>query len=174
MRYIKSLVWWTMDRTACHVAVALGCFLYRYPPGDLVHLTPTLCRPHQIQGIRRRLAQQLNARFPSAHPFDGAHGTGHTRPPTAPDRQLVQRALTMFTPWGSAHVPPPALDQSLLDTHFGGASPRSDGDRIHALINPTDAGLPRLIREYNQQLPLGNAQGIEEPDAMLAIPRFPS
>ena len=30
VRYIKSLVWWTMDRSACHVAVALGCFLYGF------------------------------------------------------------------------------------------------------------------------------------------------
>jgi hypothetical protein len=28
VRYIKCLIWWTMDRNACHVAVALGCFLH--------------------------------------------------------------------------------------------------------------------------------------------------
>jgi hypothetical protein len=40
LRYIKTLVWWTMDRNACHVAVALGCFLYRYQPGELANLAP--------------------------------------------------------------------------------------------------------------------------------------
>ena len=69
-------------------------------------------------------------------------------------------------------MPPPALDQSLLDTHFGRASARSDVDRIHALINPVNAGLPRLIREYNAPLPLRSARRLAEPDAVLAIPRF--
>jgi hypothetical protein len=59
-----------------------------------------------------------------------------------------------------------------LDTHFAPASACSDWDRIHALINPADAGLPRLIREYNQQLPAGSARRLAEPDAMLVIPRF--
>jgi hypothetical protein len=40
VRYIKSLVWWTMDRNACHVAVALGCFLYGYRPGEIASLAP--------------------------------------------------------------------------------------------------------------------------------------
>ena len=69
-------------------------------------------------------------------------------------------------------MPPPALDQSLLETHFDRASAYSDEDRIHALINPADAGLPRLIREYNQQFLPGHTQRLAEPDAMLAIPRF--
>jgi hypothetical protein len=172
VRYVKCLVWWTMDRTACHVAVALGCFLYRYPPGALVRLAPWLCAPHQIRRIRVRLTQQLQTRFPRAHLFEGDHGTRRTRVPTAHDRRLVQRALAMFTPWEVAHVPAPSLHQSLLETHFGQASARSDGDRIHALINPVEAGLPRLIREYNQQFPRGSARRLSEADAMLEIPRF--
>jgi hypothetical protein len=172
VRYLKCLVWWTMDRTACHVAVALGCFLYRYPLGALVRLVPALCDPHQIQCIRVRLMQQLQARFPRAHLFEGDHGTRRTRLPTAHDQRLVQRALAMFAPWGTVHVPPPALDQSLLETHFDQASAYSNADRIHALINPADAGLPRLIREYNQQFLPGHTQRLPEPDTMLAIPRF--
>jgi hypothetical protein len=174
VRYLKCLVCWSMDRTACHVAVALGCFLYRYPPDALVRLAPALCDPYQIQRIRVRLTQQLQARFPRAHLFDVDHGTRRTRLPTAHDQRLVQRALALFTPWGTVHVPPPALDQSLLETHFDQASAYSDGDRIHALINPVDAGLPRLIREYNQQFLPGHPQRLAEPDTMLAIPSFPS
>jgi hypothetical protein len=172
VRYLKCLVWWTIDRTACHVAVALGCFLYRYPTDALVRLTPGLFDPHQIQRIRVRLTQQLQARFPRAPLFEVDHGTRSTRVPTTHDRLLVQRALALFTPWGAAHVPAPALDQLLLDTHFGRASAHSDGDRIHALINPVDAGLPRLIREYNQQFLAGHTRRLAEPDVMLAIPRF--
>jgi hypothetical protein len=150
-----------MDRSACHVALALGCFLYTYPPGAIAQLAPVLCHQHQ-----------LHSRFPRAHLFGGADHTRRTRPPTVHDRQLVQQALTMFTPWGSAHVPPPALGHSMLATHFDGVPARSDWDRIHALIDPIGAGLRRLIREYNRQFPAGSARRLTEPDAMLAIPRF--
>ena len=66
----------------------------------------------------------------------------------------------------------PALDESLLETHFARDSAHSDWDRIHALINPLDAGFPRLIREYSQPFRLGDPQRLAEPDARLAIPRF--
>jgi hypothetical protein len=154
------------------VAVALGCLLYRYPPEALVRLAPALCPPAQILRIRARLVSRLQARFPRAHLFASDHGTSRMRRLTAHDRDLVARALTRFTPWGAAHVPAPALDRSLLATHFAPASVCSDWDRIHALINPTDAGFPRLIREYNQSFRAGDTQRLAEAGTMLAIPRF--
>jgi hypothetical protein len=172
VRYVKCLIWWTLNRPACHMAVALGCLLYRYPPEALVRLAPALCAPDQIQGIRVRLVSQLHARFPRADFFPGDHGATRLRLPTAHDRQLVARALTLFTPWGTAHVPAPALTQALLATHFARDSVCSDWDRIHALINPIDAGFPRLIREYNQPFLLGDPQRLAEAATVLAIPRF--
>jgi hypothetical protein len=172
VRYVKCLVWWTMDRSACHVAVALGCFLYGYPPGDIASLAPELFNPHNIRRVKRRLAQQLHARFQHAHILLGAPHTLRTRPPTAHERWLVHHVLALFTPWRSLHVPPPAPPMSILETYFAGASARSDWDRIHALIDPTCAGLPQLIREYNQQFPTGSAVRLEDPDRMMAIPSF--
>jgi hypothetical protein len=172
VRYIKCLIWWTMDRTACHVAVALGCFLYRYPLGALVRLVPALCDSHQIQRIRVRLTQQLQARFPRAHLFEGDQTTLRTRPPTEHERWLVQQSLAMFTPWEFPHVLPHAPTMSILETYFAGASARSDWDQIHALIDPTCAGLSRLIHEYNESLLRGSQARLEDPDDNLAIPCF--
>jgi hypothetical protein len=172
VRYIKCLIWWTMDRTACHVAVALGCFLYRYPLGALVRLVPALCDSHQIQRIRVRLTQQLQARFPRAHLFEGDQTTLRTRPPTEHERRLVQQSLAMFTPWEFQHVLPHAPTMSILETYFAGASARSDWDQIHALIDPTCAGLSRLIHEYNESLLRGSQARLEDPDDNLAIPCF--
>jgi hypothetical protein len=166
VRYLKCLVCWTMDRNACHVAVALGCFLYGYQPGDIASLAPEVFNAHNIRRVKRRLAHQLQARFA------GAPHTLRTRPPTAHDRQLVHQALGLFTPWGAPHVPPPAPHRSLLETHFGWASARSEWERIHALIDPTCGGLPRLIREYNQHFPRGSNVRLEDPDQMLRIPCF--
>jgi hypothetical protein len=172
VRYIKCLIWWTMDRNACHVAVALGCFLHTYQPSDIVNLAPELFNQYNISRVKRRLAQQLQARFQRANLFMGDQTTPRTRPPTEHERRLVQQSLAMFTPWESPHVLPHAPTMSILETYFAGASARPDWDRIHALIDPTCAGLPRLIHEYNESLPRGSQARLEDPDDNLAIPCF--
>jgi hypothetical protein len=98
VRYVKCRVWWTLDRPACHVAVALGCLLYCYPPEALVQLAPALCAPDQIQRIRARLVSRLQARFPHAHLFGGDHGTSRmpadrARPVAGPSCLDVVHAL---------------------------------------------------------------------------------
>jgi hypothetical protein len=104
------------------------CCLYRYQPADLVRLAPVLGPPDQLWRIRAQLAHRLDTRFPRAQLLAGDHGSGRTRPPSAHDRQLVRDALTIFTPWGAVHTPPPAPDRSLLDGHFAPASRCSDED----------------------------------------------
>ena len=76
--------------------------------------------------------------------------------------------------WGAAQslLPPPAPDRSILETHFDWAFVCSDSDRIHALIDPTCAGLPRLIREYNESLPAQSVLRLKDPDHKLEIPYF--
>jgi hypothetical protein len=95
-----------------------------------------------------------------------------TRPPTAHERQLVHDALALFTPWEVPHIPAPPPDRSLLETHFDGVSPRSDWERIHALIDPTCVGLPRLIREYNEGFPGESCARFPDPDHALEVPCF--
>jgi hypothetical protein len=172
VRYLKCLVWRTMTESPCHVALALGCFLYRYPPRAIAQLAPVLCAGQDILRIRVRLASQLQARFPHAQLFATDHDQPRTRLATMHDRQVVEAALTMFTPWGTAHVPPPALGHAMRDTHSEGAPARAEWDRIHALLDPVGGGLPRLIREYNQPFPLGSPWCLADPDDMLAIPCF--
>jgi hypothetical protein len=172
VRYIKTLVWWTMDRNACHVAVALGCFLYGYRPGDLASLAPDFFPLSSLRRVKQRLACQLQARFQRAHLFGGDHPTLRTRPPTTHERQLIQHALALFTPWESSHLSAPAPNRSILETHFDGVAARSDWERIHALIDPACAGLPRLVHQYNESFPRGSDVRLEDPDHTLAIPCF--
>ena len=172
VRYIKFLISWTMDRNACHVAVALGCFLYGYQPGDIADLAPEIFNHHNIRRVKRRLALQLQARFQRANIRLDDHHMLCIRSPTEHERQVVNHALALFTPWGAPHIPAPAADRSLLETHFDGVSTRSDWERIHALIDPVCAGLPRLVREYNASFPGESCVRLEDPDHMLAIPCF--
>jgi hypothetical protein len=78
----------------------------------------------------------------------------------------------LTTPWGAPHTPPPAPDGSILETYFDGASAQSDWERIHALIDPTCAGLPLFIREDNDYFPQGSDMRLDGPDRKLQIPRF--
>jgi hypothetical protein len=172
VRYLKFIVAWTMDRNACHVAVALGCFLYGYQPGDIANLAPEIFNHHNIRRVKRRLSLQLQDRFQSANIVIDAHHTLCTRAPTAHERQLVDHALALLTPWGAPHISAPAPDRSLLETHFDGGSTRSEWERIHALVDPACAGLPRLVREYNASFPGESCVRLEDPDHMLAIPCF--
>jgi hypothetical protein len=172
VRYIKFLVSWTMDRNACHVAVALGCFLYGYQPGDIANLAPEIFNHHNIRRVKRRLGLQLQTRFQSANIVVDAHHTLCTRSPAAHERQLVDNALALFTPWGAPHIPAPPPNRSLLETHFDGVSKRSDWERIHALIDPACAWLPRLVREYNENFPEESSARLEDPDQALEIPCF--
>jgi hypothetical protein len=172
VRYIKALIWWTMDRNACHVAVALACFLYGYQSGEIVSLAPEIFNQHNIRRVKARLAYQIHARFQSANIMTGEPYTLCTRPPTEHERQLVHQSLALFTPWGAPHLSTPASDWSILETHFDGVCGGSDWNRIHALIDPSCAGLPRLIREYNASFPNWSTARLEDPDHKLAIPCF--
>jgi hypothetical protein len=174
VRYIKFLVSWTMDRNPCHVAVALGCFLYGYPPGEIADLAPEIFNHHNIRRVKRRMALQIQARFRDANIVTDEHYTLYTHPPTEHELALVHRSLALFTPWGSCHVSTPAHDRSILETHFDRDSGCSDWDRIHALIDPVCSGLPRLIREYNEYLPMESVARLDAPDHTLKIPCFDS
>ena len=113
VRYIKFLIACTMDRNACHVAIALGCFLYGYQPGEIAELAPEIFNPHNICRVKRRLALQLQARLQSANIMSDEHHTLYTRSPTEHERQLVHQALAMLTPWGAPHTSAPASNKSL-------------------------------------------------------------
>jgi hypothetical protein len=170
VRYIKTLVWWTMDRNACHVAVALGCFLYGYRPGDLASLAPDFFPLSSLRRVKQRLACQFHARFARTYRFTGAPHTLSTHPATTHERQVVHDALALCTPWDARLIVPSGPPISRLNTHFGEASTHSDWDRIHALIDPAGGGLAGLIRDYNAGLPHASAVGLEDPDERLAIP----
>jgi hypothetical protein len=170
VRYIKTLVWWTMDRNACHVAVALGCFLYGYRPGDLASLAPDFFPLSSLRRVKQQLAGQLHARFASTYCFTGAPHTFSTHPATPHERQVVHNALVLCTPWDAHPIVPSMPPISQLNTHFGEGSTYSDWDRIHALINPATGGFAGLIRDYNAGLPPASAMSLDNPDDRLAIP----
>jgi hypothetical protein len=89
----------------------------------------------------------------------------------AHERCLILEALEMCTPWWTSCLQPTT---SLLDfftvspAHPDQTGPDA-GQRLHALIHPTCAGLERFIRDYNQEMP---TMPFDEPHNRLEVPAF--
>ncbi|GIX49436.1 MAG: hypothetical protein KatS3mg131_3647 [Candidatus Tectimicrobiota bacterium] len=172
VRYVKLLVWKTMDRKACHAAVGLGCHLYQYRPEQIWALAPDLFDRGNIRRINGYRLEEIARRFPQLEMVRKApYGEKkvHTRPPTAAEHELVLAALALFTPWQTPHLRP---TESVLAL-FSDADPRLEWKRLHALIDTDCAGLARLVRAYNHATK-GKAVSLRDPDEQLEVPVFPA
>jgi hypothetical protein len=169
-RYVKFLVWQTMDRRAAYTAVGLGCLLYTYRPGEICMLAEDLFDDSNIRRIKRWLTDRMTSRFRNAPIFSDDYHTFRTRPPTEHDRSVVHNALVAFTPWACRHSPPQPSQVPILEAYFGRSSSQSELDRIRVLIDPVHAGLPRIVREYNHGLPRQSDSRLADPDHKLRVP----
>ena len=133
IRYIKCLVLHTMMRDASHVAMALGCRLYRYHPGHIESLAPDLiAMPWRL---RREIDQVITARFP-------ALDLNRTREPTPAEQRLVHDLLSRLAPWAPSHPNTPTP----LAVLFAQPISPQRGAQIHVLIDTQGAcGLAQLI-----------------------------
>lgn len=165
VRYIKHLIWKTFNRNSCHVAVGLGCHLYRYNSDKISSLAPDFFDDGNIRRIKSRIGKWIEERFSS----DCRFFLAGQKQPSPDERELVRKALIAFTPWGTAHREP---DESLVSKYFGVSSPESEWNRIHVLIDPLCAGLPGLINEFNNCNSVDDTMRLENPDSKLEIPAF--
>lgn len=164
IRYIKELVWQTMTRRAAYTAVALGCCLYTYRPGEVSRL---VCQaPDHCRRVKRRILPLLQDRFP--HIIAPATVRMRLQPPTCEERRLIGQALRAFTPWTS-HTPQRPPHGSIWETYFHdtASSDRAEQRKRHALIDPACAGLVQLIDDYNRRV--GDVR-FDDPHNKLAIP----
>jgi hypothetical protein len=163
IRYIKELVWQTMTRRAAYTAVALGCCLYTYRPGEMSRV---MVQPDDhLRRVKRRVLAMIQDRFPGLV----EQATVRLRPPTcAEERRLVSEALGAFRPW-TPHIPQPRPDASIWETYFTDTkfSDLAERCKSHALIDPQCAGLARLIDEYTRRV---NDVPFDAPDSKLSIP----
>ena len=196
-RYIKLLIWKTMEWRAMDVAVGLGCFLYTYTRDQIQDLGVNLASPWHSRSMERSekwLRDELQQRFPSVV----ANNPLLITPPEPHERALVNQALLAFTPWTpefAPHLEEPS-STNLSKTYFdqsGRCSAADEGQtkdasealwkkaqeerlQIHALIDPSCAGLARLIRDYNRYANEGTSDGgitamsFQEPDDKLGVP----
>lgn len=177
VRYVKFLVARTMNHRSVYTALGLGCQLYQYRPTQISCLAPDLFLEGNIRRIHSTLLGWISQRFPTLsieqRPPYGEKKV-RTRRPLAHERDLIRNALKAFAPWWT-----PCLQssESLLALFSADGDNANDdvfleGRRIHALVDPTCAGLECFIHAYNTERK-GDAMSLDAPEDRLEIPAFP-
>lgn len=171
-RYVKLLVWKTMEHSCTHVAVGIGSFLYTYRTAEIKHLAPDHIKDDNIRRIKAGIISEIRNRFDQYNiaPDDSSHII--TRAPASHERELVYNSLAAFAPWVAEHAPPSSDATPVLETYFGYESKKSEWERNHALIDFGCAGLPLLIQEFNANGSVEADMLLENPDEKLQVPDF--
>jgi hypothetical protein len=165
-RFIKHLTFITMERADCYpMAVAFGSCLYAFSPRAFCRVVALEDeegfeeRLKNIGRIKRQIEKRLENRF-------GDRVTA-SEPPEADERDVVQEALEVFTPWGTAHFPSEAFA-----ARWPFSKQMSEYQRRHAIMCPRRgcAGVERLVEEWKIRRPY---DPLETPAAVsLRVPRF--
>jgi hypothetical protein len=167
IRYIKFLVWQTMDRNSRYVAVALGCLLHNYGPTQISELSPAFFNGNNIRNTKKWLADRIRARFNGMNIVNPDNAQIISRLPLDGERILVQQSLEMFS--DKNHIQPQTF---ILDTVFADGSSHTERERIHVVACPVCGGLPKLIREWNDLFETTSCCRLADPETKLRVPTF--
>jgi hypothetical protein len=172
VRYVKFLIWETMERSSSHVAVGIGSFLYTYRTSEINNLAPDHFKDDNIRRIKAGIINAIRKRFEQHNivPDDSPYLI--TRIPTGAERELIYNSLTALAPWVVEHASSSSTGRPVLDTYFGYESEKSEWERNHALIDLGCAGLRLLIHEFNAGSPRESNMSLDDPDGKLEIPDF--
>jgi hypothetical protein len=176
LRYVKFLLWKTMDRLPPYRALGLGCLLYTYAPQEVAAFTTEAWNSSNFRHVKGDLLHGVRERFPIATstvpPYQEEKITG--RSPNDRELDMITAMLKIFTAWrkGPGH-PCPLLRQGTTTMRdlFRDAESVLQAlaeDQKHALACPTCGGIPELVHDYNRHSrPL-----LPDPAGKLHIPLF--
>jgi hypothetical protein len=167
IRYLKFLVWQTMDRHSRYVAVALGCLLHNYGPMQISELSPAFFNGNIIRNTKKWLADRIRARFNGLNIVGPDNAQIISRLPIDSERILVQQALEMFS--DNNHIQSQTF---ILDTVFADGSSHTERERIHVMACPVCGGLPKLIQEWNDLFEKTSCCRLADPETKLRVPAF--
>src|SRR5215216_761918 len=169
VRYLKHLVCNQLLKTRLrYLAIALGCLLYDYKPKQITDFLGLYDEP-KIRNIKGRMKKQLMKRFAYADVLTPTRKALRTKPASDHDRQLLNDALKLLTPWNTAHITVKPGEMRLAKM-FAENSKLTNWDRKHLLLDPVCGGLEPLINEHNKLF--RGAQRLADPKLKLFVPDF--
>lgn len=173
-RYIKTLVWQSMDRNSAWVSIAIGHFVFGLSLDEIARLSPEFFDNYNMSRIRSYLGMVLQARFhwEGSNLARGQFVPVVERPASDEEFRHIEDLLIIFAPQSESH--PDSCDKSggLLESYLFPNSARSESERIHSLICTECCGWARFVDEFNEDYLPGSAERLASPRNQLRIPRF--
>lgn len=143
--YVKLLVSNAIEINIPYVALGLGSYLYRYRYRDVWQLYTDIEDRDSYGQVNKLIRYWIDSRFPGLIFKTKGIYTLRGRRPSQNEIELVEEALKRFTPWETEHLP-------CLASYKDKGRMRADIDawtHVHALIDPSCAGLERLVSGAN-------------------------
>lgn len=175
IRYIELLISATMGRKMPHTAVALGCHLYDYQPGQISELFPDHISDVNIRRVHGNLLAKIRERFPYFEIVQNGRNSAmrvKARHPSLEEAERVYDVLETFVWWGTPHFPPMTPNNRIhaIQNLFKATNPAAEAQRVHFLIDHTCGGFALYVCTYNAN---GGCILLPDPEEKFVIPDFP-
>jgi hypothetical protein len=168
-RYLKTLVWHTMDRPCVYAAVGVGALLFSFRTGEIASVSVDFFDDLNIRRKKEWLLEKVVSRFRDVMVIPAGSGVKESPPPTEYQLAFVNKSLATLAPQADAHPYDCKAGGALFDEYFCFDSPRTEAERVHLIINAECCGWARLVEEYNRLSPRNR---LEDPAGKLCLPIF--
>jgi hypothetical protein len=168
-RYLKTLVWHTMDRPCVYAAVGVGALLFSYRTSEIAAVSVDFFDDLNIRRKKEWLIEKVVSRFRDMMVIPEGSGVKASPPPTEYQLAFVNKSLATLAPLADGHPRDCEAEGGLLGEHFRFDSPRTEVERVHLITNTECCGWARLVEDYNRLSPHNR---LEDPAGKLSLPLF--
>lgn len=168
-RYIKTLVWHSMDRPSVYAAVGIGGLLFTYRTSEIAAISVDFFDNINIRRFKGWLLNKVETRFRDVMFIPAGSGTKSSPPPSEYQFAFVNKSLATLAPLVADHPHACLNSGSLFDEYFCFDSVRTEAERVHVITNTECCGWARLVNEFNCA---SLDTRLEEPSGKLRLPLF--
>jgi len=171
-RYIKTLVWHSMERDSIYAAISIGGLLFRYSTSEIATISPDFFDKENKRRIKGWLLKKVESRFRDVMAIPDASGKQDIQRPTEYQLAFVNKSLSTLAPLAEEHPSACVGTGTLFDKYFCFDTERTEQDRAHIIMNMECGGWPRLVDEYNEFYRGPSEQRLDDPAEKLRLPLF--
>jgi hypothetical protein len=168
-RYLKALVWHSMDRPSIYAAIGIGALLFSYRTCEIAAVSVDFFDDLNIRRKKEWLLEKVASRFRDVMVIPDGLGVKGVPPHTEYQLAFVKKSLGTLAPLADGHPRDCENGGGLLDEYFCFDSVRTEVERVHLITNMECCGWARLVEEYNHISP---ANRLEDPAGKLTLPLF--
>lgn len=171
-RYLKTLVWHSMDRSSIYAAVSVGSLLFTYRTSDIAAISVDFFDSLNIRRVKSWFLRKVESRFRNVMLIPDDWSKLCADCPSKDQLEFVNKSLATLAPLVADHPNACSPSRPVLEEYFSFDSERSDCERVHVISNPECVGWARLVDEYNQCNCDERQRRLEDPTEKLRLPLF--